>query len=171
MSRIIMVFEDEMNKRLEAFSQECAQGMISEYVLGHNSIPHITIYSWKPSGDINQEIDMVRQIITPLLPSKIHVDLDGFYQSPRSTKTYFGMRVQLTQELVDLNAMIHEKLMLEQDNGAGVGYFPHVTLGCAYHQNFKPNALKFDIKLGQENTVPVKFMVVPTSEHGRVIVP
>lgn len=188
MARIVMVFDDDMNKKLEAFSQANAEGMVSEYILGQNSIPHITVYSWKPSietlcidksginkGDINkgdninQDIDRIWQKIEGFLPSNLLIDFDGFYQSPRSTKTYIGLRVPLTQHLVDLNKQIHKELGLDQDNGAGVGYFPHVTLGCFYHENFDIAALKFDKELGQESRIPVRFAIAPTSEHGRVV--
>ena len=123
-----LVFEDRFSRMLEQYSQDLSVKMPGSYVLGINSIPHISVVQLLDSRSPEHLWDLAEKV----LKQPIQVKLKGLYFDPEqdSKRVWFGLRVALTDDLMVLQRnLINEIKPDAVINGKGVGYFPHVTMG------------------------------------------
>jgi len=124
-----LLFPKPLSQQLETYSKELAKFLPGPSTLGDNSLAHISIVqflSTKSTELIWQEMQAKK-----ISPPKIEFSGLYFEKSKTSGKLYFGIRIALTQDLIDFQQELIE--IAKPDpiiNGVGAEFFPHITLGC-----------------------------------------
>lgn len=156
---VALLFDDEMAQQIAELSQRVNQQMPGKYVVGENSLPHVTVAQVMTEDE--SVIEQLHSYIAGCDGPILKIDFDGAYANQSSSGDYVwsGLKVVPSVELVDLQ---RELLCIAGNNpihnGIGDDYFPHATLGR--HDNVSEEqvgaALKIESSLVQLKGVPVR---------------
>ena len=133
---IALIFEDNVSTQLETYSQTLGGIYNSNYTLGVNSIPHITVVQTEcKTDDLGSIWDDINQNIT----GTISVDFSGLCLFPSSSsEVWFEIPTlksvhlsQLQNQLLDLKTLKDRKIF----NGLYDLYRPHITVGLISNFN------------------------------------
>lgn len=124
-----LLFSDEINSRLIACSQHIHEKLPGPYVLGLNSLPHISVVQMLD----DRSAEEIWALARPFCETPLQLEFQGLYfdQGRASGKIWFGIRIAPTEALIQLQQDLIAAIQPTQIiNGTGITYFPHATLGC-----------------------------------------
>jgi hypothetical protein len=156
----------------EAFclvSQELSTLATSRYILGINSLPHVSVCQFIAEPE---QLDSVWQRAKNLQPN-FSLSLNHFYYALGSRKEhgmrYNGVDVTKSDELVLFQEQIKQTLSpILPKSPTGNQYYPHFTLGCSsVSENFSflPTLEKFSNLWSSD--IPVKLALGQTGPDGQ----
>lgn len=125
-----LVFEGDAKEKLENYSQYLNGKLPGPYILGINSLPHISVLQCLTTKSPTE----VGLLVKEFIGQEMQVEFQGLYfdRGRESGRIWFGIRVALCDELLALQSKLIERVQPDQIiNWQGVRYFPHVTLGCS----------------------------------------
>ncbi len=122
---IALIFNDHDARDIAVYSQQLAPMIASDYIVGVNSIAHITVLQ------VDMESDDVRDRMARLKFSPINLTATRGYQNPGSGGlTWHGVEIAPTPELSAVQMQIWDALgRPDVHNKLGEQYFPHITTG------------------------------------------
>lgn len=119
--------DDSFNGFVKELSQIYGKKFNSNYILGVNSFPHITLL--QVVGDKSEIYNILKE--NNFLNIKINFSLSCFYCNISEKETCYEIRVELSKELIELQDKIYNALgKPEIKNKLGNRFNPHITLGC-----------------------------------------
>lgn len=122
---IALIFNDHDARDIAAYSQKLAPMMASDYIVGVNSIAHITVLQ------VEMDPDVVRDRMASLTFSPMTVTVTRGYQNLGSGGlTWHGIEIVLTRELSAVQMQIWNALgQPDVHNKVEDQYYPHITTG------------------------------------------
>lgn len=122
---IALIFNDHDAHDIAVYSQKLAPMIASDYIVGVNSIAHITVLQ------VEMDPDDVRDRMASLKFSPINVTATRAYQNMGSGGlTWHGIEIALTPELSAVQMQIWDALgRPDVHNKVGDQYYPHITTG------------------------------------------
>ncbi len=152
--------DETIIQELEQYSQELAKKNHGPYILGVNSIPHVTI------GILNSTDNTIFelwQIIKSSNISNLHLALRGLYFQYWGDSIWHGLQVNKIKELKTLQAnMLKIDLVEGFKNLTGSEYFPHFTLGATPKDTFSLKDYRLDYKLIKLENIECKLCIGKT---------
>jgi hypothetical protein len=149
-----LVFESDVKKKFETYSQYLSEKLPGPYILGINSLPHISVLQFTSDKPVEKIWDITRH-----LSNNLDIELKGLYfQQGRTTgKLWFGIRVKLSEQLLILQQDIMKKVRPNRIiNGEGASYFPHITMGCSEIKGCDLPAICFEPNITMMEVVSCK---------------
>lgn len=122
------LFKDsQLKEYLEKLSQKYGENLNSEYILGVNSLPHITLLQ----VDLEQNEIIKALNKNNFLGKKFSFSLSDFYIDKSSNgNSWYGIKANLSDELIEFQKNVYNSLGKPLiKNKLGSYYNPHITLG------------------------------------------
>lgn len=126
--RIVLLPPPEIGDKLTQLSQELC-GKHQNYTLGVNSVPHLTVCSFKGTQAEAESVwSQLQALLTPALTADI------FYSALQKATgyIYFALNVKLTDEVMAFQKKVMEIAGPQSSSEIGLSYRPHYTLGCFF---------------------------------------
>jgi 2'-5' RNA ligase len=140
---LCLIPDKYFSKELIKVSNNIDSQIGSFYVVGKNSLAHATILQFD-----SENIEKSKGVLKEIIGTKITVRTKELYShiSSNSGNNWFGVKVELTDELINLQKKAMKLLQIDKENihnGVGDSFDPHFTTGMKTEKNI--------VKIEKEN--------------------
>lgn len=159
--------EKKIVQNLEQYSQDLAKKNPSPYILGVNSLPHVSVAIFETACiELNTAWRNIKNIIDT---SSIKIDIYGLYFEEGSTSIWHGLKIHRSEKLQNLQEKILSLKQFENiKNEIGSAYFPHFTLGSTPKEDFNIKEYHMNSDLIKLNDVSCKLCIGRCGPNGQL---